>query len=80
MMNATTEMASADESPTRGQSLRSTLKAFVKALDYDPQLHMYTSRKELVSTASRLEARLAVLEQREVNKPVPLVTEIEERE
>lgn len=68
-MKEANETLSAEEVARPGQSLLSTLKIFVEGLDYDPQLHVYRSMKELVSSVSQLEARLAVLEQREGNNP-----------
>jgi hypothetical protein len=80
MMKEANETLSAEEVARPGQSLLSTLKIFVEGLDYDPQLHVYRSMKELVSSVSQLEARLAVLEQREGNNPAHVITETEERE
>ena len=79
-MNTTTNRVLVDESTRRGQSLLSTLKTFAQGLDYDPQFHMYTVVTELVTAVSKLEARLAVLEQRAGSKPATVVTETEERE
>jgi hypothetical protein len=47
---------------------------------YDPQLQVHTSMSELVGSVSLLEARLAVLEQREGNGLSPVITETQERE
>lgn len=80
MMKEANETLSAEEVARPGQSLLSTLKIFVEGLDYDPQLHVYRSMKELVSSVSQLEARLAVLEQREGNNSAHVIAETEERE
>ena len=69
-----------DETLGRWQSLLSTLKAFVEALDYDPQMQTYASIHELVATVSQLEARVSVLERQNGDMSAPTSFEIEERD
>jgi hypothetical protein len=79
LMKEANEMVSAVDVPGRGQSLLSTLKKFMEGLDYDPQLYVHTSMKELMDSVPQIEARLAVLEKREGNNSAPVITETEER-
>ena len=72
--------ALADETPGRWQSLLSTLKALVEALDYDPQMQTYASIHELVATVSQLEARVSVLEGQDGNTYASTSFEIKERD
>ncbi len=78
-MTVASKMAVAGRTPRRWDSLLLTLRELEEALDYDPQIQAYTSINKLVEAVSRLEARLAVLEQHERNSSAPAVTEIEER-
>jgi hypothetical protein len=79
-MKEENEIVSAASVPGRGQSLLSSLRKFIEGLDYDPQLYVHTSLKEIMDSVPQIEARLAVLEKREGNSPVPEITETEERE
>jgi hypothetical protein len=80
LMKEANEIVPAVEAPRRGQSVLLTLKRFMEGLDYDPQLYVHTSLKEIMDSVPQIEARLAVLEKREGNSPVPEITETEERE
>jgi hypothetical protein len=78
-MTVATKMYMAERTPSRWDSLLLTLRKFAEALDSDPQMEDYSSTNKLVEAVSRLEARLAVLEQRERNSSATAITEIEER-
>jgi hypothetical protein len=80
LMKEANEMVSTVEAPRRGQSLLSILKRCMEGLDYDPQLYVHTSLKEIMESVPQIEARLAVLEKREGNSSSPEITETEEKE
>jgi hypothetical protein len=80
LMKEANEIVPAVEASRRGQSVLLTLKRFMEGLDYDPQLYVHTSLKEIMDSVPQLEARLAVLEKREGNSSAPEITETEEKE
>jgi hypothetical protein len=79
LMTEANEMVAAVEVPRRGQSLLSTLKRFMEGLDYDPELYVHASLKELMDSVPQLEARLALLEKHEGNNSAPVIRHTKER-